>query len=74
MTMARGERTSLLELLRDKVRASGIPLGRLSRRADVPQSVLHKFVIDGGGLHADTADKLMAYFGLEVREKKAGRR
>jgi plasmid maintenance system antidote protein VapI len=71
--MVKGERLTLVELLRQRVKDSGIPLGMLSRKADVPQSVLHKFVHDGGGLHADTADKLMAYFGLEVTEAK-GRR
>jgi hypothetical protein len=74
VTMAKTERPALLDLLRRRVKDSGIPLGRLSRKADVPQSVLYKFVHQGGGLHADTADKLLAYFGLEVCEAKGARK
>jgi hypothetical protein len=72
--MVKGEKMTLVEQLRQRVRDTGIPLGLLSRKADVPQSVLHKFVHDGGGLNGATIDKLMRYLGLEVTEAKGARK
>jgi predicted transcriptional regulator len=63
-------RETLAETLRRYILESGIPLGALSRKADIPQSVLHRFAHDERAhINTKTADRIMVYFNLEVRER-----
>jgi plasmid maintenance system antidote protein VapI len=63
---------AISEQLREAIRASGLSANALARGCGVPQPMLTRF-INGLDVRLATADKLAAYFGLELRpatEKK----
>jgi predicted XRE-type DNA-binding protein len=56
---------SLSEILRDKIRQSGMTQAALTKVCGVPQPRIAVF-LGGGDIRLATAEKLMAYFGLTV--------
>jgi hypothetical protein len=63
---------TLADQLRAVVRASG-PVSTTARKSGVPQPVLHRFVAGERDLTLRSAEKLLDYFGLEVRPRQFGR-
>ena len=62
-------RMDLIEILREEVEASGKTRYRIAQDSGVSESQLHRLV-NGGSFQAATVDKLLEYFGYEVRKKK----
>jgi plasmid maintenance system antidote protein VapI len=60
-------RQTLAEQLKHAVAATGKSVSAVARESGVPQPVLHRFVTGERGLLLDTADRLAAYLGLELR-------
>jgi hypothetical protein len=68
---------TLTELLKAKIRATGLSISAFSRKVDIPTTVLSKFMSEDPPrgqkkhktLQLPTVERLMDYFGLEVREK-----
>jgi DNA transposition AAA+ family ATPase len=63
---------TISQQLRDAIKTSGLSLAQLSRDAGVHQPGLSRFLSDDPEQHRDirmeaTADKLAAFFGLELR-------
>ena len=56
----------LSEVLRDAIRACGLPLARIERKAGVSRARIRRFLRGGEGLRLRSVDKLAAYFGLEL--------
>jgi plasmid maintenance system antidote protein VapI len=67
--MSRPRRT-LADVLRKAVANSGQTVAAVSRRADIPQPVLHRFMHGERDLTLRTADRLAVYFDLELRRRK----
>jgi plasmid maintenance system antidote protein VapI len=66
---------SMSEILRQAVRDSGLPLLRIAQAAGVERASLSRFVRGERTLRLDMADRLAAYFKLELRSKgKKGER
>jgi plasmid maintenance system antidote protein VapI len=61
------------DLLRRRIAESGIPLKRLERETGVTRASIMRFVRGSQFLRLDMADRLAAYFGLELRTKRKGR-
>jgi plasmid maintenance system antidote protein VapI len=61
------------DLLRRTIAESGIPLQRLERETGVTRASIMRFVRGTQSLRLDMADRLAAYFGLELRAKRKGR-
>lgn len=61
----------ITDLLRRTIAESGIPLLRLSNETDVARASLIRFQRGETSLRLDVADKLAAYFGLELTQRKA---
>ncbi|HUY93324.1 MAG TPA: helix-turn-helix domain-containing protein [Pirellulales bacterium] len=61
----------ITDLLRRTIAESGIPLLRLSHDAGVARASLIRFLRGETSLRLDVADKLAAYFDLELTRRKA---
>jgi transcriptional regulator with XRE-family HTH domain len=57
----------MTETLRRAIVASGIPLLQLAQRTGVQRMSLSRFLAGKRSLRLDLADKLAAFFGLELR-------
>lgn len=57
----------MAETLRKAIQASGESVAAISRGSGIAQPVLHRFVTGERDLTLRTADKLLAYFDLELR-------
>jgi plasmid maintenance system antidote protein VapI len=66
-TMARAKGRTITETLKSMIAASGESVNAIARGAGIPQPVLWRFVHDQRDLTLRTAEKLIAYFGLELR-------
>ena len=72
--MSEGERPApISDLLRRTIAESGVPLLRLERETGVTRASIMRFVRGSQSLRLDMADRLAAYFGLELRAKRKGR-
>jgi plasmid maintenance system antidote protein VapI len=61
------------ELLRRAIAESGVPFKALERETGVARASIMRFVRGSQSLRLDMADRLAAYFGLELRPKRKGR-
>lgn len=65
----------LVEQLRAAIRKSGLSGNQVAHRADVPQPVVSRFLRNERSITLDTASKLAAALGLELkrtRQRKGG--
>ena len=58
--------TTITDVLRRAILDSGLPLLRLANDTGVQRASLSRFVRGKNSLRLDVADKLAAYFGLEL--------
>jgi plasmid maintenance system antidote protein VapI len=63
----------ITDLLRETIIASKLPMKALERETGVQRLSIARFVEGRQSLRLDVADKLAAYFGLELRTKRKGR-
>jgi plasmid maintenance system antidote protein VapI len=63
----------ITDLLRRTIAESGIPYKTLERETGVARASIMRFVRGTQSLRLDMADRLAAYFGLELRQKRKGR-
>ena len=63
----------LTDGLRRAITGSGLSFKRLEKETGVLRQSLMKFVRGEQSLRLDAADRLAAYFGLELRPKRKGR-
>jgi plasmid maintenance system antidote protein VapI len=63
------KRTSITDRLRRAIVESGIPHLRLERETGVSRMSIVRFVEQRSSLRLDMADRLAAYFGLELVER-----
>jgi len=61
------------DVLRRAIVESGKALIALERETGVQRMSIARFLRGETSLHLDVADKLAAYFGLELRIKRKGR-
>jgi plasmid maintenance system antidote protein VapI len=61
------------EPLRRAIVESGVPYLRIEQETGVQRACISRFVAGKRSLRLDLADKLAAYFGLELRPKRKGR-
>lgn len=61
------KRQTIGAILRTMIRESGATVAAIAREAGIAQPVLYRFVSGERDLTLRTADKLVAYFGLELR-------
>jgi len=59
----------MAETLRKAIEGSGETIAAISRGAGIAQPVVHRFAKGERDLTLDTAEKLVRYFGLELRAK-----
>lgn len=58
--------TTITEVLRRAILDSGLPLLRIAQETGVQRASLSRFVRGKNSLRLDVADKLAAYFGLQL--------
>jgi plasmid maintenance system antidote protein VapI len=63
--------TPISDVLRRAILDSGLPLLRIERETGVQRASISRFVRGERSLRLDMADKLAAYFGLELTPVKA---
>ena len=61
---------NLTDTLRDAINGSGLAFIELERRSGVIRQSLMKFARGEQSLRLDQADKLAAFFGLELTKRK----
>jgi plasmid maintenance system antidote protein VapI len=59
-------RSPITDLLKDAIIESGIPYKALERETGVQRSSIQRFVDGRQSIRLDVADRLAAYFGLEL--------
>jgi len=64
-----GMSKTMADLLRAKIRASGLSAAKLGKETGVTQQAISVF-LRGKDIRLDTAQKLADYFGLTLKEKK----
>jgi plasmid maintenance system antidote protein VapI len=64
---------SLSDVFRRAIAGSGVPLIALARATGVQRMSIARFLRGDTSLRLDKAEKLAAYFGLELRPKRKGR-
>ncbi len=62
--------SSMTDVLRDHVAAAGVSCRQIAREAGVQQASLVRFMRGEQSLRLDKADRLAAYFGLELTKRK----
>jgi plasmid maintenance system antidote protein VapI len=67
-TPANRKPKTLTDQLRHAIEASGLSTNKLAVESGVPQPVLHRFMASEQGLTLETADKLAAYLGLNLKK------
>ncbi len=60
--------------LKKAIADSGLPMLRLANQSGVLRQSLMRFVAGKSSLHLDGADKLAAFFGLELRPVRRGKK
>jgi plasmid maintenance system antidote protein VapI len=73
MSQSRKKGDAMARTLREMIRASGETVTAISRETGIAQPVLHRFVTGERDLTLRTADKLIGYFGLELRPRDRGK-
>jgi plasmid maintenance system antidote protein VapI len=63
---------SISAALRRAIRNSGLPLLTIANETQVQRASLSRFVRGKNSLRLDIADKLAAYFGLELTKTETG--
>lgn len=61
---------TMTDVLRETILAANIPLLTLEQQTGVARASLRFFLRGERSLHLDVADKLAAYFGLELVKRK----
>ena len=64
------KRKPIADQLRKAIEDSELSVTAIARAAGIPQPVLHRFYTGERDLTLTTADKLIEYFGLELRSKQ----
>jgi plasmid maintenance system antidote protein VapI len=67
------EPAPISDLLRRTIAESGIPYLALERATGLARASIMRFVRGSQFLRLDLADRLAAYFGLELRPKRKGK-
>jgi plasmid maintenance system antidote protein VapI len=67
------EPAPISDLLRRTIAASGIPYLALERATGLARASIMRFVRGSQFLRLDLADRLAAYFSLELRPKRKGK-
>jgi len=64
--MSDTKRSSISEALRNTVIGSRVPYRRIEQTTGVPRASISRFVAGKRSLRLDMADRIAAYFGLEL--------
>ena len=68
--MANKRPETMTDTLRQAIRESGLPMLRIAKESGVERVSLIRFARGDQSLRLDIADRLAAYFGLELRSVK----
>jgi plasmid maintenance system antidote protein VapI len=68
-SMPRKPESPISDLLRQTIAESGVPYLMLERETGLTRASIMRFVRGDLYLRLDSADKLAAYFGLELKRK-----
>ena len=68
--MSKSETSPTADLLRQLLRDTGQSVNALAHAAGVAQPVLHRFIAGEQGLTLRNADRLIAFFELELTQRK----
>jgi plasmid maintenance system antidote protein VapI len=67
------ETSPITSLLRQTIVESGIPYLALERETGVQRASIQRFVDGRQSIRLDMADRLAAYFGLELTKRRRGK-
>jgi hypothetical protein len=67
---ARQRKSPVTDLLKRSIVESGIPYNQLERATGVKRASIIRFLRGDQSMRLDLAERLMVYFGLEVRKRK----
>lgn len=61
-----------MQTIRREIEKSPVTQREISRQTGVNPTALHRVMVKGGTLKAESCDKLLSYFGFELKHKKRG--
>ena len=67
---ARQRKSPITDLLKRTIAESGIPYNQLERETGVKRASITRFLRGDQSMRLDLAERLMVYFGREVRKRK----
>ena len=67
---ARQRKSPVTDLLRSTITKGGIPYNQLEGATGVKRASIIRFLCGDQSMRLDLAERLMVYFGLEVRKRK----
>lgn len=63
----------IIEEIRKCIEASGKSLNQIGRETGIDKAALSR-IMNGGSCKAETLEKLLSYFGYEIRKKKMSKK
>ena len=63
----------IIDEIRKQIKTSGQSLNQIGRDAGIDKAALSR-IMNGGSCKAETLEKLLDYFGYEIRKKKTAKK
>lgn len=60
----------IMKTIRKKIETSPVTQAEISRQTGINKTALHRVMVQGGTLKAESCDKLLSYFGYELKRKR----
>ena len=60
----------IMKIIRDEIKKSPVTQAEIARQTGINKTALHRVMVQGGTLKAESCDKLLVYFGYELKKKR----
>jgi plasmid maintenance system antidote protein VapI len=60
----------ILSTIREEINNSGLSRYRIAKELEIDQGQLHRIMEKNQSLYCETAEKLLMYFGYELKKRK----
>lgn len=62
---------NIIRTIREEIKKSPVTQAEISRRTGINKTALHRVMVQGGTLQAESCDKLLVYFGYELKKNRS---
>ena len=61
---------NIMKTIRKEVEKSPVTQAEIARQTGINKTALHRVMVKGGTLKAESCDKLLSFFGYELKKKR----